>query len=124
MIKVAKVLKSAGMKRVEAILTARVPIVKFVDPQTAINCDINSNHVLGIHNSEMIRCYTLIDDRVKPFIYNLKALVKAHGINDSSKAYLSSYSYVLMAIGFLQAQASLLQYLDTSIYISTLLEAL
>ncbi|KAK3825055.1 MAG: hypothetical protein J3Q66DRAFT_99847 [Benniella sp.] len=104
MTKVAKVLKSAGMKRVEAILTARVPIVKFVDPQTTISCDINSNHVLGIYNSEMIRCYTLIDDRVKPFIYNLKALVKAHGINDSSKAYLSSYSYVLMAIGFLQAQ--------------------
>lgn len=94
------------MIKVMPIVDARVPIVKFVDPQTRINCDINSNHVLGIYNSELIRCYTQIDDRVRPFIYNLKALAKAHGINDSSNAYLSSYSYVMMAIGFLQAQAS------------------
>lgn len=92
------------MIQVQPIAHARVPIVKFVDPQTRINCDVNANHVLGIHNSELIRCYTLIDDRVRPFIYNLKAIVKKHKINDSSQAWLSSYAYVMMAIGFLQAQ--------------------
>ncbi|CAO3574178.1 unnamed protein product [Mortierella alpina] len=100
----AQVLRRGGMIQIQPIAHARVPIVKFVDPQTRINCDVNANHVLGIHNSELIRCYTLIDDRVRPFIYNLKAIVKKHRINDSSHAWLSSYAYVMMAIGFLQAQ--------------------
>ncbi|KAG0200076.1 hypothetical protein BGX28_006767 [Mortierella sp. GBA30] len=100
----ARVLRRGGMIQVQAIAHAKVPIVKFVDPQSRINCDVNANHVLGIHNSELIRCYTLIDDRVRPFLYNLKALVKKHKINDSSQAWLSSYAYVMMAIGFLQAQ--------------------
>lgn len=92
------------MIKIQPITNARVPIVKFVDPTTRTNCDVNTNHVLGIHNSELIRCYTMIDDRVRPFLYSLKALVKKHGINDSSQAWLSSYAYVMMAIGFLQAQ--------------------
>ncbi|KAF9963522.1 hypothetical protein BGZ65_002649 [Modicella reniformis] len=104
MTKVAQVLGSAGMTKILPIPTARVPIVKFCDPKTNIECDINSNHVLEIYNSEMIGCYTLIDDRVKPFIYTLKALVKRHNIHNSGIDYLSRYSYVMMAIGFLQAQ--------------------
>ncbi|KAG0078791.1 hypothetical protein BGZ90_004367 [Linnemannia elongata] len=101
---VANVLRRGGMMQVQPITNARVPIVKFVDPGTRTNCDVNTNHVLGIHNSELIRCYTMIDDRVRPFLYSLKALVKKHGINDSSQSWLSSYAYVMMAIGFLQAQ--------------------
>ncbi|KAK3843857.1 MAG: hypothetical protein J3R72DRAFT_102357 [Linnemannia gamsii] len=101
---VAQVLRRGGMTQIQPITNARVPIVKFVDPTTRTNCDVNTNHVLGIHNSELIRCYTMIDDRVRPFLYSLKALVKKHGINDSSQAWLSSYAYVMMAIGFLQAQ--------------------
>ncbi|KAF9963521.1 Zinc finger, CCHC domain-containing protein [Modicella reniformis] len=104
MTRVAQVFGSAGMTNILPISTARVPNVKFCDPKTNIQCEINSNHVLGIYNSEMIRCYTLIDDRVKPFIYNLKALVKKHNIQDSGIDYLSRYCYVMMAIGFLQAQ--------------------
>ncbi|KAG0256651.1 hypothetical protein BG011_004378 [Mortierella polycephala] len=100
----ASVLRRGGMIKVQAISNARVPIVKFVDPNTRINCDINANHVLGIHNSKLIRCYTKIDDRVHPLLYCLKALVKKHKINDSSQSSLSSYAYVMMAIGFLQAQ--------------------
>lgn len=92
------------MTKILPILNARVPIVKFVDPLSKINCDVNCNHVLGVHNSELIRCYSMIDPRVKPLVYNVKALVKAHGINDSSQGTLSSYAYVMMILGFLQAQ--------------------
>ncbi|KAF9416232.1 hypothetical protein BGZ94_010269 [Podila epigama] len=65
---------------------------------------MNCNHVLGVHNSELIRCYTLIDPRVRPLVYNIKALTKVHHINDSSRGYLSSYAYVMMIVGFLQDQ--------------------
>ncbi|KAG0091474.1 hypothetical protein BGZ93_007876 [Podila epicladia] len=97
-------LRNGGMTKILPILNARVPIVKFMDPFSKINCDVNCNHVLGVHNSELIRCYTMIDPRVKPMVYNVKALVKAHGINDSSQGTLSSYAYVMMILGFLQAQ--------------------
>ncbi|KAF9286025.1 hypothetical protein BGZ74_001369 [Mortierella antarctica] len=97
-------LRNGGMTKILPILNARVPIVKFVDPLSKINCDVNCNHVLGVHNSELIRCYSMIDPRVKPLVYNVKALVKAHGINDSSQGTLSSYAYVMMILGFLQAQ--------------------
>ncbi|GJJ72056.1 hypothetical protein EMPS_04413 [Entomortierella parvispora] len=100
----ANMLRRGGMARIQPISNARVPIVKFIDPYLKISCDINSGHVLGIHNSELIRCYTLIDDRVRPFLYSLKAIVKKQHINDSSQSFLSSYAYVMMAIGFLQAQ--------------------
>ncbi|KAG0336059.1 hypothetical protein BG000_006983 [Podila horticola] len=98
-------LRNGGMTKIQPILHARVPIVKFMDPFSKINCDVNCNHVLGVHNSELIRCYTMIDPRVKPLVYNIKALVKAHRINDSSQGTLSSYAYVMMILGFLQAQA-------------------
>ncbi|KAF9214558.1 hypothetical protein BGZ59_003449 [Podila verticillata] len=101
---IAKALRSGGMTKLQPILHARVPIVKFMDPFSKINCDVNCNHVLGVHNSELIRCYAMIDPRVKPLIYNVKALVKAHRINDSSQGTLSSYAYVMMILGFLQAQ--------------------
>ncbi|KAF9918426.1 hypothetical protein BX616_008866 [Lobosporangium transversale] len=100
----ATVLRRGGMIKVKPITGARVPIVKFVDPDSRINCDINTNRVLGVYNSELIRCYTMIDDRVKPLLYTIKDLVKRHRINDSSQSWLSSYAYVMMAIGFLQAQ--------------------
>ncbi|KAG0025290.1 hypothetical protein BGZ81_007251 [Podila clonocystis] len=97
-------LRNGGMTKIQPILNARVPIVKFMDPFSKINCDVNCNHVLGVHNSELIRCYTMIDPRVKPLVYNVKAMVKAHMINDSSQGTLSSYAYVMMILGFLQAQ--------------------
>ncbi|KAF9113378.1 hypothetical protein BGX27_001706 [Mortierella sp. AM989] len=100
----ATVLRRGGMINVQPILGARVPIVKFVDPVSKINCDINTGRVLGIYNSELIRCYTLIDDRVRPFLYNLKALVNMHRINDSSQSFLSSYAYEPPILPALQAQ--------------------
>ncbi|KAG0336230.1 hypothetical protein BG000_006784 [Podila horticola] len=97
-------LRSGGMRKILPLLQARVPIITFVDPLSMIDCDINCNHVLGVHSSELIRCYTMIDPRVKPLVYNVKALAKAHEMNDSSQGTLSSFAYVMMILGFLQAQ--------------------
>ncbi|EIE87852.1 hypothetical protein RO3G_12563 [Rhizopus delemar RA 99-880] len=36
-----------GMKEVEPICSATVPICKFMDPVTQLHCDINTNHVLA-----------------------------------------------------------------------------
>ncbi|KAF9174913.1 hypothetical protein BGX21_008833 [Mortierella sp. AD011] len=115
----AAVLRRGGMINVQAIVSARVPIVKFDDPTSRIKCDINTNHCLGIHNSELIRCYTMIDDRVRPLLYNLKALVKKHHINDSSQSWLSSYAYEPPILPSLQAQPKEFM---TSLHITEMIE--
>ncbi|KAG0003127.1 hypothetical protein BGZ80_009003 [Entomortierella chlamydospora] len=115
----ASVLRRGGMINVQPIISARVPIVKFDDPTSRIKCDINTNHCLGIHNSELIRCYTMIDDRVRPLLYNLKALVKKHHINDSSQSWLSSYAYEPPILPSLQAQPKEFM---TSLHITEMIE--
>ncbi|KAG0352829.1 hypothetical protein BGZ54_002564 [Gamsiella multidivaricata] len=104
---IANILSTRGqMKNVVAIPDAMVPIVKFQDPKTNMECDLNTGNNLGVVNSELIRVYTTIDERVKPFLYILKAICKAQGINDSRSGYLSSYAITWMGIVFLQ-QSSL-----------------
>ncbi|KAK9759678.1 hypothetical protein K7432_017062, partial [Basidiobolus ranarum] len=98
----ARILRFAGMRYVTPIAGARVPIVKFYDPEYCISCDINVNNILGLHNSQMITAYLSIDDRVKKLIMLIKYWAKRRGINSASGGTYSSYCYVLMAIFFLQ----------------------
>lgn len=63
------------MKGVIQIPGARVPIVKFTDPETFVlmylfishsrklNCDICINNPLGVFNSKLIRDYSEVDSR-------------------------------------------------------------
>ncbi|KAF9435389.1 Zinc finger, CCHC domain-containing protein [Entomortierella beljakovae] len=91
-----------SMKDVEIIQGARVPILKFTDHKTGIKVDINYGHYTGLYNTRMIESYVRIDDRIRAFLYVLKAFVKARGINEPSLGSLSSYCYSLMAISYFQ----------------------
>ncbi|KAI9232053.1 MAG: hypothetical protein BYD32DRAFT_429319 [Podila humilis] len=97
-------LQIGGMTKVLPLLHTRVPIITFVDPVSRIDCDICCNEMIGVYGSKLIGCYARIDPRVKPLMYNVKALVKAHGINDASQGFFSTFAYMIMIIGFLQAQ--------------------
>ncbi|KAF9985908.1 hypothetical protein BGZ65_009467 [Modicella reniformis] len=60
----AILLKDVGqMKDVKAVPDAMVPIVKFQDPETEMECDLNTGNSLGVINSELIKIYTEIDER-------------------------------------------------------------
>ncbi|KAF9429709.1 hypothetical protein BGZ76_001134 [Entomortierella beljakovae] len=99
----ATILRTSGkMESVISIPNAMVPIVKFRDPQTNMECDLNTGNNLGVYNSELIRIYTSLDSRVKPFLFIIRAICKAQGINDSKSGYLSSYAITWMGIIFLQ----------------------
>ncbi|KAG0318005.1 hypothetical protein BGZ99_005925 [Dissophora globulifera] len=99
---IARILRTDGMENVVAVPHAMVPIVKFKDPRTNLECDLNTGNNLGVVNSELIRIYTTIDERVKPFLYLVKAICKAQGINNSRDGYLSSYAITWIGIVFLQ----------------------
>ena len=81
---------------------SRVPILKLKDNQKNIEIDICVNRMLGELNSKMLRAYGSLDHRIPPVIFALKKWAKAKGINDASTGTLSSYSYVLMGIFYLQ----------------------
>ncbi|KAI9022273.1 hypothetical protein CLU79DRAFT_751962 [Phycomyces nitens] len=94
-------LREIGMLNVKAITAATVPICKFNDPVSNISCDINTNNVLGIDNSKLVKAYSFLDTRVRPFLYAIKYFVKSRDINESLKGTLSSYTYSLMSLWYL-----------------------
>jgi terminal uridylyltransferase len=66
-----------------------------------IQCDINFDNPLGIHNTRLLRCYSLCDPRVRPIVLFVKAWAKRRKINSSYSGTLSSYGWVLMVLHYL-----------------------
>jgi terminal uridylyltransferase len=66
-----------------------------------IQCDINFENPLGIHNTHMLRCYSLTDPRVRLVVLFVKAWAKRRKINSSYSGTLSSYGWVLMVLHYL-----------------------
>lgn len=66
-----------------------------------IQCDINFGNSLGIHNTHMLRCYSLTDPRVRPIVLFIKSWAKRRKINSSYSGTLSSYGWVLMVLHYL-----------------------
>lgn len=66
-----------------------------------IQCDINFFNPLGLHNTQMLRCYSLCDPRVRPMVLFVKSWVKQRKINSSYSGTLSSYGFVLMVLHYL-----------------------
>lgn len=82
----------------------RVPPESHLDyPKTGvgIQCDINFSNHLALHNTRLLRCYSLCDPRIQPMIIVVKAWAKNRKINSSYHGTLSSYGYVLMALHYL-----------------------
>ncbi|KAF9697415.1 hypothetical protein EKO04_004799 [Ascochyta lentis] len=71
-----------------------------------IQCDINFANPLGIHNTHMLRCYSLTDARVRPMVLFVKSWAKRRKINSSYSGTLSSYGWVLMVLHYLVNVAS------------------
>jgi terminal uridylyltransferase len=66
-----------------------------------IQCDVNFENPLGIHNTQLLRCYSLCDPRVRPMVLFVKSWAKRRKINSSYSGTLSSYGWVLMVLHYL-----------------------
>ncbi|KAI8025349.1 UTP:RNA uridylyltransferase 1 [Camellia lanceoleosa] len=102
LLKLADILQSDNLQNVQALTRARVPIVKLMDPVTAISCDICINNVLAVVNTKLLRDYAQIDVRLRQLALIVKHWAKSRGVNATYQGTLSSYAYVLMCIHFLQ----------------------
>lgn len=86
------------------VIPAKVPILRvFLKIRNSVvQCDVNVDNHIGIRNSWLLRCYSELDDRVRPFIYMIKKFAKAADLNDAQSGSMSTYSWLLLAISFLQ----------------------
>ena len=76
-----------GMERVVCVPHAKVPIVKFWDPELKLACDMNVNNTLALENTRMIKTYVEIDDRVRPLAMIIKQWTKRRILNDAGKCF-------------------------------------
>eukprot|EP01080_Neovahlkampfia_damariscottae_P007745 gene7745-12215_t len=95
-------IKKNYMIDVIPLLNARIPIVKFKDPVTEIGCDICVNNLLAVHNTQLLKSYSLFDERFKQLVYIVKYWSKLRNLNEPYQGTLSSYAYVLLIIHYLQ----------------------
>ncbi len=97
-----KLKRVPGIYNVQAITSAKVPIIKFVHRDTQLEGDISLYNVLALENTHMLRAYSSMDKRVRILGYMVKEFAKKCDIGDASRGSLSSYAYILMMIHYLQ----------------------
>ncbi|KAL0411915.1 UNVERIFIED_CONTAM: UTP:RNA uridylyltransferase 1, partial [Sesamum latifolium] len=102
LLKLADMLQLDNLQNVQALIHARVPIVKLMDPVTGISCDICVNNLLAVINTKLLRDYARIDVRLRQLAFIVKHWAKSRRVNETYQGTLSSYAYVLMCIHFLQ----------------------
>lgn len=84
------------------VIRAKVPILRFTDTISQVECDLNVNNSVGIRNTHLIKYYCMLDWRIRPLMLYIKMWSRFHDINDARKMTISSYSLCLMVIHYLQ----------------------
>ncbi|CAG5125515.1 unnamed protein product, partial [Candidula unifasciata] len=97
-----KMKQHLDLTNVQAIPTAKVPIVKFTVKKTGLEGDISLYNTLAEQNTKLLLCYNKIDPRVNTLGYAIKTFAKVCDIGDASRGSLSSYAYILMMLYYLQ----------------------
>ena len=97
-----KALKKCSFLRELTLIRAKVPILKFVDKVSEVECDLNINNSVGIRNTHLLNAYSRLDWRVSCLVLFVKHWAKQQNINDASQGTISSYSLVLMVIHYMQ----------------------
>ena len=88
------------------LIRAKVPILKFRDQLSGVECDLNVNNVVGIYNTHLLAMYTRVDWRLRPLGIFVKNWAQKMDIHDGSRGRLSTYPLLLMLIQFLQCGCS------------------
>ncbi|KAL8223072.1 hypothetical protein R6Q57_020471 [Mikania cordata] len=95
---------SGRVQKVEPVMRAKVPILKFVDTATGVECDVSVGNMDGISKSLFIRFITSIDERFQKLCFLMKAWAKANDINSPKDGTLNSLSIILLVAFHLQTR--------------------
>ncbi|KAG7399998.1 Zinc finger, CCHC domain-containing protein [Phytophthora boehmeriae] len=86
------------------IAGARVPIIRFLHTRSGreYECDLCFENVLATRNTMLLRAYAAFDDRARALGLAVKHWAKQRDISDAAMGFLSSYSFVILSIYYLQ----------------------
>ena len=63
---IVAILESIHMNDIDkSRLHARIPVIRFEDPITKLQCDLCFNNILPIRNTLLLKTYSFIDPRVR-----------------------------------------------------------
>ncbi|KAI9895157.1 hypothetical protein PsorP6_018408 [Peronosclerospora sorghi] len=99
------ILQRAGNCEIRNVIAgARIPIIRFLHTRSGrdYECDLCLENVLATRNTPLLRAYASFDGRARALGIAVKYWAKQRGINDASTGCLSSYSFVLLSIFYLQ----------------------
>ncbi|CAN6324214.1 unnamed protein product [Urochloa humidicola] len=119
-LKLADILQAGNLQNIQPLTRARVPIVKLMDPETGLSCDICVNNLLAVVNTKLLRDYAQIDRRLRQLAFIVKHWAKSRRVNETYQGTLSSYAYVIMCIHLLQLRRILpcLQEMEATYFVT------
>lgn len=107
---VASLMKTCmpGFTNVKKILEARVPIIKFYNMNTNMQCDLSSTNVIALHMSELLYLYAELDWRVRPLVCTIRKWARNASVTKEMPGHwITNFSLTLLIIFYLQTRSIL-----------------
>ncbi|KAG8228458.1 hypothetical protein J437_LFUL009109 [Ladona fulva] len=92
-----------GCTHVRRILQARVPIVKYHQDLTGLECDLSMTNLTAVYMSELLWIMGTLDSRVRPLVFFVRHWAKAAGLTyESPGPFITNFTLTLLVIHYLQ----------------------
>ena len=102
--KVASELRYQRFAEVNLIAHARVPLIKFFDPSTGVNCDVCVGND-GVYKSAVLGAFADLDERYRDLVFLVKMWAKRFDCNDATAGSFNSFALSLMSMFHLQTRS-------------------
>ncbi|GBG70562.1 hypothetical protein CBR_g6688 [Chara braunii] len=95
---------SKSVRAVNLVSRAVIPVLKFVDSKSGVECDISVGNRDGVFKSALIGMIGTIDIRFKQLTFLVKAWARKNKINDAKNGSLNSLAWILLVAFHLQTR--------------------
>lgn len=89
-------------KNVEVIASAKVPIIKFVDPESNLPIDISFERTNGLDAARRIRRWLLATPGLRELVLVVKQFLRSRKLNNVHVGGLGGYATIIMCYHFMQ----------------------
>ncbi|KAJ7561362.1 hypothetical protein O6H91_03G025500 [Diphasiastrum complanatum] len=93
------------ISKIQAVMRATVPVVKFVVSRTGTECDISVENKDGVLKSTLLWIFSSMDVRFRQLCFLLKHWAKAQDVNQPKDGTLSSFAIILLVAFHLQTRS-------------------
>ncbi|KAK7794408.1 hypothetical protein R5R35_010389 [Gryllus longicercus] len=92
-----------GCANVRRILQARVPIVKYRQELTGVECDLSMTNMSAVYMSELLFVLGSVDKRVRPLVQAVRTWARDVGLtNPTPGRWITNFSLTLLVLFYLQ----------------------